>query len=186
MPTLEFSVSFKLSEDHLGVSYNVSNQHHQDAYLFNRLYRYDPEIQISNDIVYAHLKQEERLVWLNKKIPDLPAGKTVTAPVVPFVHPIRSGEEFNEEFQVTVPVREYREYSRVLSDQQEPREETYVGVYFSLGYYWRPEGTTEEEREIDDSTVILPRAPIPYRPPSTGLLESPITKLDIRVFAPSS
>ena len=183
---LELSVSFSLSGRHLVATYAVINRQRRDAYLLNRLYRFTPEIEINPDIVYVHLDQGNRLVWLNKKVPDLPSGAMVTSPVAPFVTPLRSGSEFKEEFRITVPVREYREYSNALQDEQEPREEVYNGAYFSLGYYWRQDGTTEEEREIDGTTVILTRAPTPYQPPEAGLLESPVTELDIPVLAPKS
>jgi hypothetical protein len=175
---LEMSATFTIADDHLVLRYRVNNSGPVDAYLLNRLYRTSPEWNLSPDVVYVELERAKETVWLSKRLADVPLN--VTAPVAPFVTPVRAGDSFTEDVRVPLPVEEYWEYPpRDLSD--ETREQTYRAVYFTLGYYWRPDGTREETREIHGTAVVMPRTP-PGVPLQFGRLESRTQALAIPVL----
>jgi hypothetical protein len=183
---LHMSARFRLTADHLVLAYEVVNPDTRDAYLLNRLYRQVPDWEMGPDVVYVHLDPTTETVWLNKKLADLPEGVAIYSPVAPFVTPLRAGSSFREEVKVPLPVRDYRQYGRGLSDDDltlVPRR--YRQVWFTLGYYWAPEGTVEETHAIHGSEVVVPQAP-PDRPVEFGLLQTDPVRLDLPVLEPAA
>lgn len=181
---LELHARFEVAGEHLVLDYEVRNGTPRDAYLLNRLYRSVPTLQIAPDVVYVELVPGSRTVRLFKKLADLPEGVTVTAPVAPFVTPLRAGGTFHETVRVPLPVREYLEYSmRGPQPAGEPHTALFQNVSFTLGYYWKVEGTREETRQIQGTQVVMPIGPRDKRP-EFGLLESGPVRLDVSVVLP--
>ena len=108
---LEMQARFEVAGQQLVLEYEVRNRGSRDVYLLNRLYRSTPAWQLGPDVVYVELVPGTRTVRLLKKLADLPSGVDVTAPVAPFVTPLRAGGTFRETVRVPLPVREHREYS---------------------------------------------------------------------------
>lgn len=171
--------------DQLVLDYEVWNASPRDVYLLNRIYRPTPSWRMGPDIVYVELVPSTRTVRLMKKIDDLPKGVNVTAPVAPFVTPLRSGAVFKETVRVPLPVRERREYQEYARRKRarEPDTAVYPNVTFTLGYYFRAEGTREEKRDVHGMEVILPMAPR-GRLAEFGLLESGPFRVDVPVVPP--
>jgi hypothetical protein len=153
---LEMSATFSFADDHLLLRYRVNNNGPVDAYLLNRLYRTTPEWSMSPDIVYVEFERRTETIWFSKRLADVPPN--VTAPVAPYVTPVRAGASFTEDVRVPLPVGEYQEYGP-REPAAETRERTYHAAYFTLGYYWRPEGTREEARDVQGTPVVMPRTP---------------------------
>jgi hypothetical protein len=181
---LQMQARLEIEGEHLVLAYEVRNSGSRDAYLLNRLYRTTPVWDISPDVVYAHLDSSTRTVRLVKKVADLPTGVHVTAPVAPFVTPLRAGGTFRERVRVPIPVREYRQYSmRGPEPPGAPRTAVYENVSFTLGYYWRIEGTREETRQIQGSDVVFPSAPRGGHV-EFGVLESGPVRIAVTVVLP--
>jgi hypothetical protein len=184
---LQMSARFQLTPTDLILVYEVANQSPRDAYLLNRLYRTEPKWDMSPHVIYVHLDHKTETIWLNKKLPDLPAGARITAPVAPFVTPLRAGASFREEVKVPLPVREYRQYS--LDSEEDEEDEPvlvprpYRQVYFTLGYYRRPEGTVEKTQDVHGTEVVLPQTPSGV-PLEFGELHTDRKRLDIPVLVP--
>jgi len=178
---LHLSAAFKLQTNSLVLDYTVSNRASRDVYLLNRLYRTAPRWDMSPNLVYVHLDPTTETVWLNKKIADLPKGISVTSPVSPFVTPVRAGGVFREQVQVQLPIREYRQYNPWAKHEGPPQARNFKQVYFTLGYYWRPEGTMEETRDIHEMPVIFPRTP-PGKPLEFGQARTDLVRLDVPVL----
>lgn len=182
MNGLTLSTAFEVQPAHLVLRYEVTNHAARDAYLLNRLFRTTPQWNISPDVIYVHLEPETETVWLNKKLADIPSGVNVAAPVAPFVTPLRAGTLFRETVRVPLPVREYRQYSMgPPPDEKSATTRVYKYVYFTLGYYWRPEGTTEMTQVVQGSEVVMPRTP-PGKPLEFGRLVTERYRLDIPVI----
>jgi len=183
-PGLELHAHLQVAGEHLVLEYQVRNRSSRDAYLLNRLYRSAPKWQLTPDLIYVELVPGTRTIHLFKKLPDLPNNVNVAAPVAPFVTPVRAGEEFRETVRIPLPVREYLEYSmRGPEPGGEPQTEVFQNVIFTLGFYWRVEGTHEETREIQGTQVVMPIGPRGKRP-EFGLLESGPVRLDVPVVLP--
>lgn len=186
--SIGFSAEFAVDGSELLLRYEVTNRDRRDLYLLNRLYRTTPEWELGPDVIYVHLDPERRTVWLNKKISDIPEGVLVNAPVAPFVTPVRAGDSFREEVRIPLPIREYRQYGfhgggpSPKALKGEPQEEMYEQVYFSLGYYWRMEGTEEEIRNIRGAEVVHPVAPPGSGFPEFGELKSEVDRIKIPVL----
>ncbi|NOX54016.1 MAG: hypothetical protein GXP27_06160 [Planctomycetes bacterium] len=177
--SLSLTVTFNLTAHELQVHYCVRNKSARDIYLLNRLYKTIPSFTIDPNFIYIHLEKEKRTVHLVKRIPDIPAGKRVAAPVSPFVTPVRAKSEFSENVRILVPVREYRQYS--AGAKGSGVEVTYQFVDLTLGYYWREEGTKEELRRIGNFQVVLPHLP-PGKRPIFGELRTKPQRLPIKVL----
>lgn len=178
---IRLSAEFTADSRQLVLKYQVFNQSSTDAYLLNRLYRSSPAWEMSPDVIYVQLDTASETVLLAKKLADLPSGIRVTAPVAPYVTPLRANSSFREEVHIPIPVKEYIQYptpGSTLSDK------THVVVFknirFTLGYYWRPEGTREDVTDLQGTEVIMPRTP-PGKVLEFGQLDSGLTKLDIPV-----
>jgi hypothetical protein len=181
---LEMHARFEVAGEHLVLDYEVRNGTPRDVYLLNRLYRTTPTWQIGPDIVYVEFVPGTKTVRLFKKLADLPKGVNVTAPVAPFVTPLRAGGTFHETVRIPLSVREYLEYSmRGPRPAGEPQTAVYQNVSFTLGYYWRVEGTREETRQIRGTEVVMPIGPRDKRP-EFGLLESGPVRLEVSVVLP--
>ncbi len=157
---LSLNTTFRLTKDHLKLVYVLDNPAKRDVYLLNRLYLTIPDWKMSPDVIYVHFIPETRTVWLNKELADIPSGALITSPVAPYVTAVRAGGRFREEVIIPLPMTEYRQYSgEIQAAPEKSPYEIYREVYFSLGYYWRPEGTTEEETEVHGIPVIIPHPP---------------------------
>ncbi len=182
---LTLAVHVAIAGQNLVLDYEVRNGTARDAYLLNRIYRQMPAWQMGPDVVYVELVPGTRTVRLMKKIDDLPKGVNVTAPVAPFVTPLRAGATFRERVSVPLPVREHREYSmKGPAPAGEPETAVYQNVTFTLGYYWRAEGTREETRDIRGTEVVFPIGPR-GKLPEYGVLTSEPVRIDVPVVVPA-
>lgn len=181
---LEMHATFVIADQHLVLDYEVRNGTPRDVYLLNRLYRSMPTWHLGPDVIYIELVPGTKTVRLTKKLADLPKGVNVTSPVAPFVTPLRAGSTFHETVRIPLPVQEYLEYSR---RGPRPASETPTAVFqnvsFTLGYYWRVEGTREETRQIQGTEVVMPIGPRDKRP-EFGLLASDPVQIDVPVVLP--
>jgi hypothetical protein len=178
---LQLHTSFSLDSEHLVLDYEVKNAGVNDAYLLNRVFQSAPEWKMSPDLIYIRFDRSSETILLSKKIPDLPAGIRVTSPVAPFVTPLRRGSSFKERVQILLPVKEFWPYPVAPSGGPAERKlGTYKFVRLKIGYYWKPEGTKEEVRDISGTEVVIPHTP-PGKQLSFGTLESPQTRLDVPV-----
>lgn len=181
---LELHARFEVADEQLVLDYEVRNGTPRDVYLLNRLYRSTPAWQMGPDLVYIELISGTKTVRLFKKLADLPKGVNVTSPVAPFVTPLRAGGTFHETVRVPLPIREYLEYSmRGPRPAGEPKIAVYQTVTFTLGYYWKVEGTREETRQIQGTEVVMPIGPRDKRP-EFGVLESGTVRLEVPVVLP--
>ena len=181
---LELHAHFEVAGQNLVLDYEVRNGTPRDVYLLNRLYRSMPTWHLGPDVIYIELIPGTKTVRLFKKLADLPKGVNVTSPVAPFVTPLKAGGTFHETVRIPLPVREYLEYSR--SGPRPPAEAptaVFERVTFTLGYYWKVEGTREEVRQIQGTEVVMPIGPRDRRP-EFGLLESGPVRLDVPVALP--
>jgi hypothetical protein len=180
--TLKFTANIEKKPDHLLLAYQVANADSRDVYLLNRLFRTLPEWKMTPDVVYVHFLTETKTVWLSKKLADIPQGVRITAPVAPFVTPVRAGATFREEVHIPLPVHEYRQYGgEAQVALKEAASQVYRQVYFTLGYYWRPPGTTEEPGVVNETPVIMPRTPF-GQPLEFAQLQTDPKRLDIPVM----
>ena len=181
---IQLSAKFAVDTKQLILKYEVVNRSSRDAYLLNRLYRSAPSLDMNPDVIYVHLDSKTETVLLSKKLEDLPQGISVTAPIAPFVTPLRAGASFREEVHVPIPVEEYRQYpTGATAEGGTPKSRIFKNVRFTLGYYWRPEGTKEETSQIQGTEVIVPKTP-PGKAIEFGRLEVGPTRLDIPVLEP--
>lgn len=181
---LEMHVRFEVAGQQLALDYEVRNGAARDVYLLNRLYRSTPAWQMGPDVVYIELVPGTKTVRLFKKLADLPKGVNVTSPVAPFVTPLRAGGTFHEIVRIPLPVREYLEYSmRSPQPAGETPTAVFQNVTFTLGYYWKVEGTREETRPIRGTEVVMPIGKRDKRP-EFGLLESGPVHLELPVALP--
>jgi hypothetical protein len=184
--SLTLTARFTIEGDQLVLRYEVLNRDARDAYLLNRLYRTSPQWEMTPDVIYIHLDWNNVAVWLNKKLADLPPGARITAPMAPYVTPVRAGQAFREEVRIPLPVREYTQYGPSAPPPEGAQEQVrrFQSVYFTLGYYWRPEGTKEEIKEVQGSEVIIPRVP-PGTALAFGELVSQRVALEIPAVVPA-
>ncbi|MEZ5353932.1 MAG: hypothetical protein R2762_14940 [Bryobacteraceae bacterium] len=179
MGAIQLQTNFAIEAGKLVIRYQVTNQDSRDAYLLNRLYRTTPEWMFTPDVVYIQPNPETGEVWFYKKLADLPPRPNPTGPVAPYVSPVRAGGVFREKIVLGLPVQpweEYREYKPV--ENHGPRMYSYAR--FSVGYYWRPEGTVEQERSIQGTEVVFPVTP-PGSAIEFGLAESERVRIDLPV-----
>lgn len=180
--SLTLQTDFRITQKELILRYTVTNPTSGDAYLLNRLYRTAPLRQMSADIIYIHIDAKNETVWLNKKLADLPTGVRVATPVAPYVTPLRAGSSFEETVHIPLPVQEWQEYIVPKPEaEEELKVRIFKHVYFTLGYYWKAEGTIEEIRDIHGSKVVFPRTPFDAKV-EFGLLQSDLVKMDIPVL----
>ena len=176
---LQFSADFKLEAKQLVLTYEVKNLSTADAYLLNRLYQSVSGWSLSPDIIYIRFDRNTETVLLSKRIPELPAGTRVTSPVAPFVTPLRAGLSFREQVHIPLPVHEYLQYPEGPgSAPTEERKLVLKQIRFRLDYYWRPEGTTEEIRDVGGAKVTIPHTP-PGKALVFGVLETPPSGIEI-------
>ncbi len=181
---LELHAHFEVAGQNLVLDYEVRNGTARDVYLLNRLYRSMPTWHLGPDVIYIELIPGTKTVRLFKKLADLPKGVNVTSPVAPFVTPLKAGGTFHETVRIPLPVREYLEYSmRGPRPAAEAPTAVFERVTFTLGYYWKVEGTREEVRQIQGTEVVMPIGPRDKRP-EFGLLESGPVRLDVPVALP--
>jgi hypothetical protein len=183
---LTLAAHVAITGQQLVLDYEVRNGSARDAYLLNRVFRQVPAWKMGPDVVYVELVPGTRTVRLMKKIDDLPKDVNVAAPIAPFVTPLRAGATFKERVTVPLPVREYREYSmKGPTPAGEPETAVYQNVTFTLGYYWRAEGTREETRDIRGTGVVMPIGP-PGKLPEYGVLASKPILIDVPVVVPAA
>jgi len=167
-PDISMTTRVARDGDQLLVGYEVYNRSSHDIYLLNRLYRSSPAWRMDPSVVYVRLDKPTATVMLAKRTPDLPEGVSVTAPFSPFVTPVRASQTFRETIALPLPLATYEQYAR-KHPQPRNTKATYRHVNFTLGYYIAPEGTTEEERDVQGSKVIIPKIPAGRRPEFSGL-----------------
>lgn len=175
--SLELDAKIRIEGEALVLDYRVTNHAQRDVYLLNRLFRSTPSPEFGTDVIYIELNAEHRAVWLSKRLAELPKGKSVTAPVAPFVTPVRAGASFHETVRVPLPVREYRQYDGPPPGSEPVRRE-YELAWFSLGYYWRVPGTEEKIIDVQGAPVVQPKAPWGAKA-EFGELKSPSFRLRI-------
>ncbi|HUJ88748.1 MAG TPA: hypothetical protein VLX12_01025 [Syntrophorhabdales bacterium] len=179
--SLALQANFQITQKELILHYKVTNPTSRDAYLLNRLYRYAPKWEMTPNVIYVRFDLRARTVWLYKKLADLPRGVRVSEPVAPFVTPLRGGSTFQEDVHIALPVKEWEEYAVGPERDKDLKANVFNQVYFTLGYYWRPEGTIEETTNVEGTNIVLPRTP-PGATLEFGLLQSDVVKMDIPVL----
>ena len=185
--SIEFAPTIAVEGEHLVLRYEVHNRGSRDLYLLNRLYRTTPTWTMDANVIYVHLDPSNRVVALKKRVPDIPSHVDPTAPVAPFVSPVRAGSTFRETVRVPLPVRDYREYGSraggpsLAALRASPVRVTYRAVTFELGYYWRGTGMAEEVREIHGAEVVVPINPPGAGSPEFGELRSDLVELAVPV-----
>jgi hypothetical protein len=170
--------NFAIEANSLVIRYQVTNQDSRDAYLLNRLYRSTPEWTFTPDVIYITPNPQSGEVWFYKKLADIP-DPNPTTPVAPYVSPVRAGGVFREKVTIPLPVmpwEQYREYKPV--ENAPPRIYSYARL--SIGYYWKPAGTREEERSIQGTPVVFPLTP-PGSAIEFGLADSERFRIDLPV-----
>ncbi len=186
MNELSLQVIAQVREGRLVIRYAVRNAGDRDAYLLNRLHRASPPA-MTPDIAYVELDMRNQVAEISKRIADIPStgGSGPTAPVAPFVTPLRTGQSFTEDVHLDLPLRIYREYGRSpRPDPQRDRVVEYRGLRFVLGYYWRDRGVTETPSVAMDQPVIIPGNFPRY--PEFHLIASQVVPLRFPVVEPGS
>jgi hypothetical protein len=179
---LEFNTQITYKDKTLFVEYSVKNNSDRDVYLVNQVYKVTPAWDIGPHVVYIKLNVDKRQIEVFKKLPDIPSDKQVVSPVSPFVTPVRAGEEFSETIKIPAPVAEYVEYgSRPIDETALPTD--FEAVTFELGYYWRADGGTEVEQEVQGEKFILPKNPPGVLADVKNLKHGPV-KLNVPVLMP--
>jgi len=185
---IRFEADLVIDGQELVLQYRVVNEGHRDLYLVNRLYRTIPEWELSPNVIYVHLDAEERTIWLNKKTADIPSNVLVNSPIAPFVTPVRTGEVFEETVRLPIPVKDYRQYGKhaggpsLQALKSEPVEVIYDRAYFTVGYFWRLNGTEEEVRDVRGQDIVIPNAPREAGLPEFGELQSETWQLSVPVL----
>ena len=159
MAELTLALQAEVQRDQLVLRYAVHNGLAQDVYLLNRLFTSLPP-RLSPDIAYVELEAASGLVRVFKGLAPIPGTPTSgpTAPVAPYVTPVRAGASYSEIVRLEAPVRVYREYGRSPPRLFPPEEKTatFRGVSFALGWYARTEGVTERSMEAFGQKMLLP------------------------------
>jgi hypothetical protein len=181
-PLLRFDAKFRVSDKELVLTYEVENRSTRDMYMLDRIDR-DNDYRADPNVVYVHLERDTKTVWLNKQIPRVPKGVRPYAPSVPYSTPLRAGATVREEIHVPLPVREVRAYEG-RRPEGELRPVQYRQAYFTLQYYWRIEGMTEEILNIRGGhKVIATRSGTRRLQQSDyGLLETERVAIDLPVL----
>ena len=146
-PSLSLAATLAATGGELVLSYEVKNSGPRDVYLLNIVvprYSYDGD----PDAIYAHLQRRTKIVWLNKRIPAIPVDFDPYAPAFPDLTALRAGKTFREEVHVPLPVEEFQAYAMSFAPRTPVAPVLYDGVRFTLQYYWRTEGMTEDTRRI--------------------------------------
>jgi hypothetical protein len=194
-PLLSLTTMVKVSEKELVLSYQVHNRSPRDAYLFTGVHgpRHTPYFDEDPDVIYVHLERNSKTVWLNKRIPAIPDDCRPYTPSYPEQTPLRAGATFREEVHVPLPLEEVRAYARSGQPGQ-PALATYECVRFTLQYYWRTEGMTEQTRMVPKTPfdlppdaprhvpVIVTRGGTPLTDTDHGFLESDCIPLKLPVW----
>ena len=178
----EFSADIAFKDNTLFVDYSVKNNSDRDLYLINRLYKTTPAWDAGPHIAYVKLDIDHRQIQVSKKIAEIPSDKLVVSPVVPFVTPVRAGEEFKEQIKIPAPVEEFVQYgSRPIDEDAMPTE--FESAIFELGFYWAVAGTTEREQEVQGEPYIIPKFP-PGKLPDFGVLKHGPVTVNVPVVMP--
>lgn len=109
MPMLQTEMS--LQQGKLKIKYKVINSTKKDIYLFNKLWEWDQQGKYvpAATPAFSALMEPETL-HVGKQIAALPKSKRVEMKQIPFVAKVSAGEDFQEEFEIKVPVDEYNPY----------------------------------------------------------------------------
>ncbi len=184
-----FSTIEKSTADQLTLFYTVKNQSDQDIYLLNRIYKAEPEWKQTPELIYIYFQERDRLVHLFKGIPAPPVGKDPVSLISPYMTVVKRGNEFSEKIHISIPITEWDPFEMSIETKKSimktpPQEiyETFEGVYFSLQFIRKQEGTIEREEEIFGQQYILTTKPaaMPYPPIETMI--TPITKLKLPIL----
>jgi hypothetical protein len=176
---LRLAIQCEIRANTLLVHYGVQNQANLDVYLLNRLH--DLGYKISPDLAYVELDRQKRLVYIYKKVPDIPPGVSPTMPISPFVTPLRAGARFDEIVHISLPIHECHAYPKIDPHQQQGRSAVYHGLYFALQYYWSVPGMKERNDVVNGVPVIIPVSP-PGTKLNPGILSSSVVSLDVPVI----
>ncbi|RJP73282.1 MAG: hypothetical protein C4524_14980 [Candidatus Zixiibacteriota bacterium] len=178
---LIFHVQFDLFGDNLlECTYQVRNTGDRDCYLLNRIYKTYPRWNINPDIIYVYF-QEYGIVHLMKAIPPVPPDVSPTSLMAPYVTPVRAGQVFSETVHLELPLQEYQEYALREPQEKAQKVELYKGIYLTLGYMFKVEGTVEKTEIYQGDTLMSFVNPPGILSPS-GLLVSPVVALEIPVL----
>ncbi len=179
-PLVRFDAKFRVSGNELVLIYEVENRSTRDLYMIDRIERNRP-YRADPNVIYVHFDSDTKTVWLNKRIPVPPKGRSPDPPVFPFDTPLRAGATVHEEIHVPLPIREFREYW-APPPESELTLTHYRKVYFTLQYWWRPDGMTEGSYDMDGQKVLTTQGKVTKE--DFGLLETPRVELDLPVLEP--
>lgn len=132
LPKLETSINSTPQE--LEVTYTVKNTLDKPIYLFNVLWDMteDGKAFRAEKQLYVSL-QEDKTLLAAKKIPKLPAIRSVEFREIPYVTKVDAGGEFSETINLPVPVEEYNPYFP-KTDDSEVKEVLADNVQFEIQF----------------------------------------------------
>ena len=176
MSELRLQTRLEHAGNSIVVHYRVENNTPRDAYLLNRVS--DASMRTRPDLIYIDLDHASRIVHTFKKIPDIPRGINVSMPTAPYVTPLRAGQTFEESVHIPLPIREFRAYTPI---PQNGREVVYLGLTFTLGYYWTVPGMKEQTQQIIPGVDVTVPTPPPRAKIEFGQLSSAVMPADLQV-----
>lgn len=148
------TTEINLQDKTLRVEYRVKNNTEKPIYLFNILWDFNQSGDYipAPQPVYSCL-QNDGAFHLSKQILPLPKNKRVELRRVPFVTKIEAGEEFNEKFELSVPLSEYNPYFPKKSDDNEENKSA-KSIYLSVQYIREMDGL-EVKPSLMDNTLSV-------------------------------
>jgi hypothetical protein len=178
---LSLHATFTRQDKELLLTYQVRNDAKRDVYLVNRLHTLTPFV-FSPDVIYVELDPITKTIRFYK---DHPTSPEEESPVVILSDnsPVRAGATFQEEVHIRLPVFRYTGYS----SSRPPANgwpATYGHVYFSVAYWWRPEGAREEllDPYRTGTPFLTPVDCWPVPKEEQGILESDRVNLEVPVL----
>jgi hypothetical protein len=175
---LSLQATFTLRDKELLLTYQVRNDAKRDVYLVNRLHTHTPFV-FSPDIIYVELDPITKTIQLYKNHPTSPEDESPIV-IMSDNSPVRAGGTFQEEVHIQLPVFRYTGYSSSRPPEN-GSPATYRRVYFSVAYWWRPEGAREEMIDVyrTGTPFLTPVDCWPVPKEERGILES--DRVDLRV-----
>lgn len=179
-PTLDADIAV-VGRD-LVVRYRVANRSSQPIYVTNKLHRAGAGPVIDADHVYAWIGDGGRLT-IAKTMPAIPAGRSPTNLVAPYMTLLEAGESLEETVRLDLPLRPYVEYhdnTPAGGADGSPDLVEASGVSFRLGYFVPPPGAPHRREVQFGKTVDNFRNP-PGARARYGEVASPVHAIPVPV-----
>lgn len=148
------TTEISLQDKTLRVEYRIKNNTEKPIYLFNVLWDFNQSGDYipAPQPVYSCL-QNDGSFHLSKQIPPLPKNKRVELRRVPFVTKIEAGEDFNEKFELSVPLSEYNPYFPKTGEGIEENKPA-KSVYLSVQYIREMDGLEVKPSPMADALSV--------------------------------